>query len=158
MTDVKETTEFGPLERLLLNEFQCDFPLTPHPFAEIARRIDSDEKTVLDMLGRLSADGVISRIGPVYAPHRAGTSTLAALEVPADRVEEVACTVGEYSQVNHNYERENRFNLWFVVTAADDAALHDVLGEIERRCGLPVLELPLLEAYHINLGFTLQWT
>ncbi len=155
--EVDAGPEISDLERRLLDEFQRDFPLTPHPFAEIARRLDSDEKTVLDALGRLSADGVISRIGPVYAPNRAGSSTLAALEVPEGRIEEVARLVGEYSQVNHNYERENRFNLWFVVTASDDEALHDVLAEIEKRCGLPVLELPLIEAYHINLGFPLRW-
>lgn len=152
-----ENTGMGALEKRLLDEFQRDFPLTPHPFAEIARRLDTDEKTVLDAFGRLSVEGLISRIGPVYAPNRAGRSTLAALEVPQERIEDVARLVGEYAEVNHNYERENRFNLWFVVTASDDEELQEVLTDIEKRCGLQILELPLLEAYHIDLGFPLQW-
>ena len=155
--ETDENTGTGTLERRLLDEFQRDFPLTPHPFTEIARRLGTDEKTVLDAFGRLSADGLISRIGPVYAPNRAGRSTLAALEVPQERFEKVARLVSGYAEVNHNYERENRFNLWFVVTAADDESLREVLADIEKRCGLPVLELPLLEAYHIDLGFPLQW-
>ena len=32
--------------------------------------------------------------------------------------------------VNHNYEREHRYNLWFVVTAASEGRLQATLGAI----------------------------
>jgi hypothetical protein len=33
-----------------------------------------------------------------------------------------------------------------------------VLGEIETRTRLPVLDLPLVEAYRLDLGFALSWS
>jgi hypothetical protein len=87
-----------------------------------------------------------------------GASTLAAMAVPPGRLAAVAAMVNTFAEVNHNYEREHRFNLWFVITAPDQASLERVLDEIRRRAGLPVLNLPMLAEYHIDLGFQLQWS
>jgi DNA-binding Lrp family transcriptional regulator len=139
----------------LLNEFQRGFPLTPTPFAEIAVRLGSDESTVLATLRRLQADGTISRVGAVFAPRAVGASTLAALAVPRDRLEAVAAMVSAHPGVNHNYEREHAFNLWFVATAADEAALSALLAEIGGATACSPIALPLLEEFHIDLGFDL---
>jgi DNA-binding Lrp family transcriptional regulator len=132
--------------------------LSERPFALLAERLGVDEAEVLAALTRLQAEGCISRVGPVLRPNRVGASTLAAMAVPAERLEEVAALVSAYPQVNHNYEREHEFNLWFVATAPDRQRLQDLLDEIRRRTGLEVMDLPLLEDYFINLGFPLQWT
>lgn len=149
--------QFGMLERELLDGFQKEFPLEPRPFRAIAERLGCDEETVLVLLRRMKDAGLITRIGPVFAPHRAGASTLAAMAVPEDRLEEVANLVSEYDEVNHNYEREHDFNLWFVLTAPSADRVAAVLDEIADRAGLSVMELPLEEAFHIDLGFRLQW-
>jgi DNA-binding Lrp family transcriptional regulator len=149
--------QFGVLERELLDAFQKDFPLEPRPFRAIADRLGCDEDTVLDLLRRLKEAGLVSRVGPVFAPHRAGASTLAAMAVPVDRLEEVAALVTAYDEVNHNYEREHVFNLWFVLAAPDANRVADVLREIETRTGISGMSLPLEEAFHIDLGFPLQW-
>lgn len=143
------------LEFRLLNEFQHDFPLDPAPFATLARQLDSDEATVLATLRRLQEAGAISRIGAVFAPRSVGASTLAALAVPPNRLDEVAALVNAHAGVNHNYEREHRYNLWFVATAADAAALAALLTEIRDETGLTPISLPLVEEYHIDLGFDL---
>lgn len=148
----------GELERRLIDAFQRDMPLVPHPYAAVADSLGCTEAAVLDALGGLIADGAVSRVGPVFAPNRAGASTLAALAVPAERLDEVAALVNGYPEVNHNYEREHRYSLWFVVTAADRARIDEVLADIERRTGLAALDLPLVEAYHIDLGFPVQWS
>lgn len=150
--------DLNPLHKALLDGFQRDFPLEPRPYAAIAERLGCGEEVVIDMLRSLRESGLVSRIGPVFAPHRAGASTLAAMAVPPDRLEEVAAMVSGYEEVNHNYEREHRFNLWFVVTAPDSTRVETVLDEIGRRTGLEVLDLPLEQAFHIDLGFPLQWT
>ena len=116
------------------------------------------EAEVLERLGRLQAQGAISRIGAVLTPHRAGWSTLAAMAVPAEELDEVAELVSSYAEVNHNYEREHELNLWFVVTAPSRERVELVLQEIETRTRLPVLDLPLLEAYRLDLGFALSWS
>lgn len=143
------------LEFRLLNEFQRDFPLATAPFAEIARRIGSDESTVLAALHRLQEEGMVSRIGAVFAPRSVGASTLAALAVPPERMDTVAAQVSAHVGVNHNYEREHAYNLWFVLTAPDHDALVAQLGAIEAQTGLVPITLPLLEEFHIDLGFDL---
>ncbi|PVV21194.1 MAG: AsnC family protein [gamma proteobacterium symbiont of Ctena orbiculata] len=146
------------LECRLLNDFQDGFPLTPRPFRTIAERVGSTESEVMTTLHNLQSHRLISRVGPVCRPNRVGASTLAAMEVPAQRLESVADIVSSYAEVNHNYEREHQLNLWFVVTAADRAGLDRVLREIEKRSGLEVIDLPMIEDFYINLGFPLQWS
>jgi len=144
------------LTEKLLNDFQKNFPLSPAPFEQIARSLNISTETVLAMLRELQAQGAVSRVGPVFRPNTVGASTLAAMAVPAEQLESVAATVSSFGQVNHNYEREHRYNLWFVVTAEDHADLEDTLQAIERACGYPVLSLPLVRDYHIDLGFRMQ--
>jgi DNA-binding Lrp family transcriptional regulator len=75
------------------------------------------------------------------------------MQVPAAELESVAAIVNGFPEVNHNYEREHRYNLWFVVTATDQAALAETLTRITRQTGHTVLCLPLVRDYHIDLGF-----
>ena len=158
-TEASETaTDFDEFERHLLNDFQRGFPLAQRPYAEIARRLGHSEDDVLEGFARLTVKRAISRIGAIVAPQRTGWSTLAAMAVPEDRLDAVAKLVSGFEAVNHNYEREHRFNLWFVVTGRDQAAVQQVLQEIEAAAGLTVLDLPLVEAFRLDLGFPLQWT
>jgi DNA-binding Lrp family transcriptional regulator len=145
------------IDRRLLDDFQRDLPLAPHPFAHLGKRLGIDEAEVIARLQRLSRCGAVSRVGAVLPPNRLGASTLAALAVPPADLVAVAALVSAYPEVNHNYEREHRYNLWFVVTAGDRARVDAVLAEIGARTGLEPLDLPLLEDYFIDLGFRLQW-
>ncbi|MGE5129629.1 MAG: hypothetical protein ACM3IK_08360 [Sphingomonadaceae bacterium] len=139
----------------LLNEFQRDFPLVSRPFAEVAARCGLTEAQALGAYRAALADGVLSRIGVVFAPHAVGASTLAAMSVPPSRIDAVAKIVSAQPEVNHNYEREHRVNLWFVATAPTREALEAALARIACESGIEVLALPLVEEYHIDLGFDL---
>ncbi len=143
------------LDFRLINEFQRDFPLESQPFAEIAYRLCTDEETILADLQRLQAEGVVSRVGAVFAPRRIGASTLAALAAPRGQLEAVAARVSARPEVNHNYEREHRYNLWFVATASDEAHLAETLAAIEHDSGYQVISLPLEHEFYIDLGFDL---
>ncbi len=146
------------LERRLLDNYQQGLPLSPTPYADMAQALASSESEVLLALGHLQQLGVISRVGPVFRTHAVGVSTLAAMAVPPEQLEAVAAIVNSFAAVNHNYEREHRFNLWFVATAASDAELADVLTKIEDLTNIKVMPLPMQEDYHIDLGFDLLWT
>lgn len=146
---------YSPLEYALLNAWQRDFPIVAHPFAEVGLKVGADETAVLATLRRLQARGAISRVGAVFAPRRVGASTLAALAAPPERIEAIAALVSARPEVNHNYQREHRYNLWFVATAADPGALAAVLAAIEHDTGCPVIALPLENEFHIDLGFDL---
>lgn len=152
-----DTPVYSALEQKLLNNYQRDFPLSATPFADIAGELGVSEAQVLETCRDLAARGVVSRIGGIFKPGSVGASTLAAMEVPAKRLDAVAATVSSFRQVNHNYEREHRLNLWFVVTADSQDDVTQTLHAIEEQTGLAVLNLPMLEAFHLDLGFKLQW-
>jgi DNA-binding Lrp family transcriptional regulator len=142
----------------ILNDFQRGFPLDSSPYATIARQIGVDEETVLHTINKLKENGYISRVGAVFRANTIGISTLAAMQVPEDEIEKVAAIVNHYDEVNHNYRRDHQFNLWFVATACNEDRLNDVLDEIEESTGIPVMYLPMIEDYHIDLGFDIKWT
>jgi DNA-binding Lrp family transcriptional regulator len=92
----------------------------------------------------------------VFRPNTVGASSLAAMAVPAERLDEVAAFVSAQPGVNHNYEREHRYNLWFVATGTTAAEVQRTLSAIEQATRLAVLRLPLVEEFHIDLGFDLD--
>lgn len=147
-----------PVEFSLVDRWQRDFPLVPQPFACAGQPLGLDESATMAMFRRLQQSGVITRLGAVVKPHAVGASTLAAMRVPAERLEEVAAIVTREPAVNHNYERTHDFNLWFVIAAPDAAAVAATIRRIEQATELCVLDLPLLEAYHLDLGFSLTGT
>lgn len=153
---ISEYDTYSYLEQCLLNDFQHNFPLSPQPFHDIAERLDVEAELVIEAFEKLQSSGAISRVGPVIKPNSIGNSILAALKVPDDQLIETANMINAYPEVNHNYEREHHFNLWFVITAVDKTRLDFILDEIEQRTGYPLLRLPLLDAYHIDLGFDLK--
>jgi DNA-binding Lrp family transcriptional regulator len=123
----------------------------------MAQQLGVSEDEILSTVSKLQDDGVISRVGPVFTPNRIGVSTLAAMSIPEAELECVARIISAFPEVNHNYERDHAFNLWFVVTASSEEHLEIVLHEIEQHTEYPLLSLPMLEDYHIDLGFKLQW-
>lgn len=151
-------TELDAIDKRLLDEFQRGFPLTERPYTAIAEELGIEEDNVIDRLRALHDCGAVSRIGAIVAPQRTGWSTLAAMAVPPERLSAVANLVSEYPAVNHNYEREHRLNLWFVVTGPDEKFVEDILENIQSRTDIAVLDLPMIEAYQLDLGFPLQWS
>jgi DNA-binding Lrp family transcriptional regulator len=152
-----DITTYSRLEQRLLNDFQRNMPLSATPFGDMAEQLGVSEDEILQTFERLQRDGVISRIGPVFRPNRVGVSTLAAMAIPNDELECVARIISAFPEVNHNYEREHEFNLWFVVTASSEEHLDIVLHEIEQHAEYPLMSLPMLEDYFIDLGFDINW-
>ena len=145
-----------PLHKHLLNDFQRDFPLSPRPYLDIANALGVSEDEVLFALTELNDNNFISRIGPIIPPNHIGVSTLVAMAVPEDQLQAVADKISAHPEVNHNYEREHTFNLWFVAIAADAGHLQAVLDAIELETGYKTMSLPLLDDFFIDLGFKLD--
>ena len=154
------TREFhllDPTESRLLDDWQSNFPLISRPYKDIANALCISEEQVLDLLAGFQSDGTVSRVGPVFRPNTIGVSTLVAVAVAGEaELLEVAAVINQFEAVNHNYEREDNFNLWFVAAAEDADTLNDVLDTIERRIGRDLLRLPLVRDYHIDLGFSMR--
>jgi DNA-binding Lrp family transcriptional regulator len=145
------------LHKQLLNDYQQEFPLSATPYQDIATSLGVTEEAVLAAFDELNQQQFISRIGLVIAPNHIGASTLVAMAVPDEQLQSVAEIVSLYPEVNHNYERENVFNLWFVLISKDDTHLQTVIEAIELETGFKAMQLPLLADYFINLGFEIDF-
>jgi len=151
--------DLDTVDATLIDEYQSGFPVTSDPFVTIAADLTAEtgiELTptdVLDRLKRLSERGIFRRFGPVLNPPVIGSSTLAAVQAPADRFDDIAETINGYRQINHNYRRDHAWNMWFVVTAGSRAVRDSILAEIEAETGCSVLNLPMLTDYYIDLEF-----
>ena len=151
-----ETAQHDAIDLRLLDDWQRDFPLVSRPFAEIAAKLWLSESAVLARLAGLAGSGAISRVGATVRPNTIGASTLAAVAAPEDRVEEAAERIGAEPGVNHSYLREDRWNLWFVMTGPDRSHVDAALARISAAAGLEVLDLPLVRPFNIDLGFRLN--
>ncbi|CAM2902294.1 MULTISPECIES: Lrp/AsnC family transcriptional regulator [Pseudomonas] len=147
--------ELDELTARLIDRYQHGMPLCAEPYLEMAQTLGCSERELLACLQRLELAGALSRVGPVFDHSRAGASTLAALAVPAERLEQVAARISRYPEVNHNYAREHHYNLWFVLTGPNRRHLEQILEELEKDTGLIPLDLPMLTSYRIDLGFAL---
>ncbi|MGE5116218.1 MAG: Lrp/AsnC family transcriptional regulator, partial [Betaproteobacteria bacterium] len=131
----------------LFNDWQRALPLVPRPFDAIGRPHGLDGVAVRRLLREGIARGEVSRVGAVFGIGAGGVATLAALRVPPARLDDVAALVRAEPGVSHNYAREHDWNLWFVASAPDAAALDATLARIERATGLAPLRLPMRRAY-----------
>jgi siroheme decarboxylase len=139
-------------DALLIRRLHGDFPLSEAPYAQVADELGLDEAEVLGRLHRLLADGVLSRFGPLFQIERAGGQfVLAAMQVPEDRFEAVADAVNVLPEVAHNYRREHRFNMWFVLACATPQQAADACLRIEALTGLRVYAFPKEKEFFVEL-------
>ncbi len=139
----------------LVNRVQKSFPLCKDPFAQIAEELGVEKDWVIKRLNELKENDFISRFGAVVKRKKNRYSTLAALKIPPERVDDVAHLVSSYDEVTHNYLREHEYNLWFVLQAKTESKLTDLLADLRQHMDFPMLNLPILESYHSDLVITL---
>lgn len=144
-----------PLEKQLLHDWQRGLPIVERPFLAMAEQYGVEEEAVIEGLKSLQATGAIARVGGVIRPNTLGASTLAALAAPNLEIEATAQLMAAEPGINHVYLRENDWNLWFVATGPDRAAVDATLARIEQLTARRVLDLRLEQPYHIDLGFDL---
>lgn len=155
---MEEHCKLDTLDKELLQQMQDKFPVDKRPWAEIGGRLGIAEEEVLLRSQRLFSDGVIRKLRTILDAQKLGScsSTLMAMRVPADKMEEVVSVVNEYMSVTHNYQREHDYNLWFTVTTCGGKDLRSTVEEIKGRTGIPdsdVLDLPTLHVFKIDVRF-----
>lgn len=138
-------------DRRILNALQEGFPLTPRPFAEAGAALGLTEGALIARLTRLREIGAITRFGPFFdAEAMGGAFCLCAMQVPADRFEEVMTLVNALPEVAHNYERAHTLNMWFVLACEKPEGIKRAAARIERETGLKVLRFPKEKEFFIG--------
>lgn len=142
-------------DRLLINRLQDGLPLMHDPFAPVAREAGIPETEVVDRIARLREIGAITRFGPFLdAEAMGGAFCLCAMAVPQDRFDEVMTLVNAHPEVAHNYERQHKLNMWFVLACEKPEEIAEAAAQIEGETGLQVLRFPKLKEFFI--GFRVE--
>jgi DNA-binding Lrp family transcriptional regulator len=140
------------LERAIINGLQGGFPICERPYLEAAERLGITEDELIAGLQGLLDRGILSRFGPLYHAERMGGAlTLAALAVPEADFERVAEQVNAFPEVAHNYARDHRLNMWFVLATERPERKAGTLRAIEATTGLKVYDMPKVTEYFVGL-------
>ncbi len=140
------------LDRKIINVLQSGFPLSREPYAEVAAQMGITETELITRLQCLLDNKTLSRFGPMYDAQKMGGSfSLVAIKVPEEDFDAVAEVVNSYSEVAHNYQRDHKFNMWYVIATETPGQIAEVNREIEQRIGLKVFNFPKLAEYFVGL-------
>jgi DNA-binding Lrp family transcriptional regulator len=143
------------IDRLLINRLQDGLPLTHDPFAPVAAMAGISDTEVVARIAHLREIGAITRFGPFLdAEAMGGAFCLCAMTVPVDHFDEVMTLVNVLPEVAHNYERQHRLNMWFVLACERPEQIAEAAARIERETGLKVLRFPKLKEFFI--GFRVE--
>ncbi len=145
------------IDRRLIDRLHGELPLTERPFADIGQEFGISEDEVIERLRRMLAHGTLTRFGPLFQIERAGgLFVLAALEVPEADFARMTALVNALPEVAHNYRREHRLNMWFVVAAESHAAAQAALDRVGQITGLAVHAFPKEREYFVGLRLSAQ--
>ena len=140
------------LDRAIVNAVQGGFPLVDEPYRAVAEWLDLDEEELIGRLRRMLDDKVLTRFGPMFQVERMGGAfVLAALAVPEELFEAVAALVNGLPQVAHNYRREHRLNMWFVLATETPEGIQESIARIEALTGLTVYAFPKEREYFVEM-------
>jgi len=128
--------ELDVLDQELLNIVQADFPVEHAPFAAVAQRLDSTEAEVIARTARLHDARVIRQLSAIFDTRSLGyQSTLVAMRLQPDRLEQGAALINEHPGVSHNYRRNHEFNLWFTLATPPDSDIDATLQRLHELSG-----------------------
>lgn len=142
------------IDKLILNKIQAEFPISERPFLELGRDLGLEEADTLERVKKLKESGIIRRIGASFDSKKLGfKSTLCAIKVPEERVDEVADIINQYPEVTHNYLRNHAYNIWFTLITPSRERIYQILGEISQKSGiLDVREMPSTKVFKIGVN------
>jgi len=145
------TRAIDDIDRKILNALQEGFPLSPRPFEQAARELGLSEGDLIARIKRLRESGTITRFGPFYdAEAMGGAFCLCAMAVPEAEFDRVLTQVNAHPEVAHNYERDHRLNMWFVLATDSRERIAEVADQIEALTGLKVLRFPREREFFIG--------
>ncbi len=143
------------VDRKLLSLLQAEFPLTKEPFAHLGLRLGIGGDEVLYRIEQLKAKEIIRQISPVLDARSLGyQTTLVAMRVAEDQLDEAARVIVEHPGVSHGYERDHHFNLWFTLAIPPAADIETELKQLTSSTDVEaVFALPAVKMFKIGAYF-----
>ncbi len=139
------------LNRILLDRVQRSFPLVSEPFRALSEGLEISEEEVRERIRSLKDQKVIRQISAIFNTGSLGyRSSLVAMSVPEEKIEQAALAVNAYPGVSHNYLRPGNFNMWFTIAVPPGENLEEVVNRLsEKAGGWPALVLPAVKKYKL---------
>ena len=155
LTKTMPLEEFDPIDREIMNQVQAAFPLVAEPYKEVARRVGSTEKDVMERLSVLREKNVVRQIGAIFDTRKLGyQSMLVAMRFSEDRLDRAARFLNRHPGISHNYERDGFFNLWFTIAVPPDRSLEDEVYRLGVLTGAESTRLlPTIRFFKIGVNF-----
>ncbi|MFA6425250.1 MAG: AsnC family transcriptional regulator [Phycisphaerae bacterium] len=145
------------LDNRILQALQDNFPLSAEPYDVLAQELQIARDLLWSRVQRMCEEGIIRRIGASLDSHKLGfSSTLAAISVSPDGVEQAAEVIAHFPEVTHSYLRKDIFNIWFTIIAADNERLECILHQISSLLSLDdskILNLPVKRLFKLDARF-----
>lgn len=142
------------IDRAIVNNMQDGFPVCDRPYLAVAEKLGMAESELIARLQRLLDNRTLTRFGPLYQVERMGGAfSLAAMSVPEADFERVAAMVNALPEVAHNYQRQHRLNMWFVLATETPQGIAAAIEKIEAASGYAVINMPRQREYFIGARF-----
>jgi len=151
-------TELDSIDKAILNRIQGEFPISADPYGDIGREVGISGEQARERVLSLIERKIIRKVGPFFDAKKMGyRSTLCAVDVPVDKLEETASVINGFVEITHNYLREGHPNLWFTVIAESGEAIDRILSDISHRAGVgPIRNLPAEKMYKVKVDLKIK--
>jgi len=142
------------IDRAIINQLQGGFPICDHPYQVVAEQFEIDEAELIRRLKQMLEQNQLTRFGPMYHAERLGGGlSLCAMSIPEEEFERVVEQVNAFPEVAHNYARDHKLNMWFVLATETPERIDSVLEELEETTGHHVYNMPKQHEFFVGLKF-----
>jgi DNA-binding Lrp family transcriptional regulator len=148
------------IDKKILRELQGNLPIIKKPFASVAEKAGISEEEFFSRARRLIDEGIIRKFGLRIDSKRVGfASTLIAMKVAENKVDEIGEQLSSYESVTHCYARDHEYNLWFTIIEKSKEKLKEAIDRIKQEVEHEdMLNLPVIKRFKINVKFDIEST
>lgn len=145
-------------DKRLLNAIQADFPLAGRPFQVLGDSLGLAEAEVLGRIAALKQQRVVRQISAIFDTRSLGyRSSLVAMRVAPERLDQAALVVNAHPGVSHNYTRNHDFNLWFTIAVPPGSDLEWSVRRLHEMAGAESTRLlPTLRLFKIGVQLDME--
>jgi DNA-binding Lrp family transcriptional regulator len=129
-------------EQELVRLLQESIPLSPRPFADLAKQVGMKPEEVLAKVREWKENGTIRRFGAMVRHQRLGyaANAMSTWDVPEERVEEVGQILAAADEVSHCYQRPKAekwdYNLFAMIHGANMQECERVAAALSQKAGI----------------------
>jgi DNA-binding Lrp family transcriptional regulator len=148
MNEQTTPVSFTRAEHKVLEQLQGSIPLSPTPFADIARNAGVDEEFVISLIKEMKDKGYIRRFGATLRHQKAGygfNAMVAWYVEEGDDLDAIGTTMAKRPEISHCYHRTNcmdwPYNLYTMIHGKSKDDCLRVVDELVQETGVTQFDL-----------------